>query len=350
MRIAMVSFNCCMRLTQTALVAKAAGHEVFIVSHIESAVRQFNDQFDGTATFHNWGQLKSILAAIKPDIVHVHDRPHKLPASLVDAHLEMPLVHDLHDMFSIMVPGVSAPDDSPFEDKSILGADGLVFVSGANQQTAMAKYGEALPPSMVVRSGVFSGFYISHRAARINSGVWGGGLYMEDPGTDRHYIDQREIVMRFNAVGQSAVIFHAPTDGPHVEESYRQVGALVGGMLNYQRLIFEYSRYDFGWYGQTEDHPQIHGTIPNKLFEYVAAGTPVVVINADEAGKFVEDNGIGVHIRRPEDIVYVHDRLEAIRPVVWEKRWQFTRDKECEALWPFYEKLIAAKKAKHARL
>jgi glycosyltransferase involved in cell wall biosynthesis len=344
MRICAVSLNFCIRATQTCLAARAAGHEVHAVVALEACGRQFNGQLDSIATFSTESQMLKAIENTRPDIIHVHDRPHQIPGTVLSREWPCPVVHDVHDMFSCMVPGQTAAEDSPFERDSLLKADGLVFVSEPNLQYAAKRYGQ-LPPSMVVKSAVSTKFFPPIRFPRIGSAVWGGGLYREDKGTPRNYIDQREIVSRFASVGQSATVYCAPADAG-VMEAYAACGAIMAGVQPYVTMLQAYSRYDFGWYGQTEDHQQIHDTLPNKLFEYVAAGLPVLVINAREAGRFVEEQGLGVHIRRPEDVVYVRDRLEALRPTLWEHRYAFTRENECRALWPWYEQLIRAKAGK----
>jgi glycosyltransferase involved in cell wall biosynthesis len=49
-------------------------------------------------------------------------------------------------------------------------------------------------------------------------------------------------------------------------------------------------------------------SLPNKLFEYVAAGIPVVASNFPEIGHFVESNGVGLCV----DPTSEHDVLKAI--------------------------------------
>ncbi len=346
MRIAIASWNLCMRATQSAMCAQDAKHEIGIFVPADAVGRQYTDLFSSACTFYNPEMYRKELKQFKPDLIWVHDRPHKFPALTIEIAAKelpgVPVVHDVHDMFSVRVPGTSAPEDSPFEAPSIKNADGLVFVSQANLDYAAERYAP-LPPALVVRSAVYSKLFPNHRGTPVGGAVWGGGLYTEPPKSDRSYIDQREICQRFRAVGITPFIYHAPCEMPSSPKDYSQAGCIVVGMRGYTDLCYDYTRYDFGWYGQTEDHRQIHDTIPNKLFEYVAGGLPVVVINAREAGKFVEDNHLGVHIRRPEDIIYRMDELDEIRRTCWTSRWEFTREKECEKLWPWMEGLVRAK-------
>ena len=337
MKIVAVSSNFCVRATQSCLAAKAVGHQVFLLVQPDAGRRQLNQHFDGISLFNTEAQLDALLRELKPDLIHVHDRPHAIPVLAMKHANGVPVVHDVHDMFSRMVPGGQAPEDSPYEKASILGAQGLVFVSQPNLDYAAAKYG-VLPPAVVVRSAVYSTLFPVVRLPRLAGAVWGGGIYLEPPQSPRFYIDQREIARRFIGVGIPASFHYPPTDPP-ILAAYADTGAVLCGERAYIPLLQEFGRYDFGWYGQVCDHPQIHDTLPNKMFEYIAAGLPVVAINAREAGKYLTEHGLGIHIRRPEDVVYHLDELRQMRQDVWERRWAFTRERECEALWPLYEKL-----------
>jgi hypothetical protein len=346
MRIALVSINLCVRARQTALAAMAKGHEVHLLVRSDAGLREFNDQATSIATFFTKSQFAAVLRIVKPDIILVHDRPHQIVSDLLEVRGEAsnaPIIHDVHDMFSLMVPGEKNADDSPFEDHSITDVDGLVFVSESNKRYAEARWPN-LPPSVVSRSAVLGRFFPNMRGPHLGGAVWGGGLYAEPPNSPRAYIDQRELIFRLASIGKSTTVYHAPLDVLGTDKQYEAAGAVLGGTRGFLEMLYSYSRYDFGLYGQTTDHPQIHGTIPNKLFEYTAAGIPTLVINADEAGRYVEEMGIGIHIRRPEDLIYVHDKLLALRPKVWERRWNITREKETEALWPLCEKLITARR------
>ena len=46
---------------------------------------------------------------------------------------------------------------------------------------------------------------------------------------------------------------------------------------------------------------------PNKLFEYIAAGVPVVAINADECADFITEYGFGIVVK---DLYELAERWE----------------------------------------
>lgn len=342
MRIAVPTFNLCIRAAQSALVAKAVGHEIHLVLHLSAAHRQLNERFDSISIFESREQMVAAIGNIAPDIIHVQDRPHQIAYDVLAADWDCPVVYDVHDFASQMVPGRIQPGDEG-EWWAIRRASGLVFVSEGHRRYAERTY-KKLGPNVVVPSNPCEEFLPKTRAPQLAAAVWEGGLFAEHEGSPRAYIDQRDIIRRFTTTGQACVIHGAQASGD-VERAYADAGAIIHAPQLYPALLSELSRYEFGWYGQAEDHDQVHDTLPNKVFEYVGAGIPVLVINAREAGKFIEEHGLGVHVRRPEDLVYAKPRLMGLKPALWERRHEFTREKWITPLWGLYESLTGKKGA-----
>jgi glycosyltransferase involved in cell wall biosynthesis len=76
--------------------------------------------------------------------------------------------------------------------------------------------------------------------------------------------------------------------------------------------------------------------MPNKLFEYVAAGIPVIACNSPEAERYVVDNGLGVSVDSIEDIPGIYDSHEEWREKVKEKREQFIMEREIDKVERIY--------------
>jgi len=83
--------------------------------------------------------------------------------------------------------------------------------------------------------------------------------------------------------------------------------------LPYLQLLRELTQYDFGvilWYrGATEEIYQT--SLPNKIFEYLATGLPVIVGPFRSLADFVETRGAGFSVQEPEQILErVDERFE----------------------------------------
>jgi hypothetical protein len=351
MRILFVSNNCCMRTQQTMMAAKRAGHEVHAVVALEAVAREFLREAKSVSVWYP-GDLSPIATVIKqlqPDIIQVHDRPHSLASAVVEEGLGIPVVCDPHD-----VEGFLGPITDHSEVRAILGADGLVWPSATYQEIMTRLYGSD-KPSVVVPSAVCTHLFPKERLPRRrNTAVWEGGMPIEAFDTDhpRRYIDQRQIVHAFKAAGLSCDMYILPIN-TRVSYVYETLGAHVRITHPFCELLRQMTAYDFGWHGQfPHNHRQTHSAMPNKMFEYIAAGIPVVEINAKEAGAFVEANNLGISIKEPGEIAKPENRkrLEGIRETLWERRWEFTREAATEPLWELCESLInppkAAKKEK----
>jgi len=83
--------------------------------------------------------------------------------------------------------------------------------------------------------------------------------------------------------------------------------------------------------------------MPNKLFEYIAAGIPTIVLNAKEAGEFVEKHELGVFIKDINDIPKIYADHQKYRRIVREKRHQFTAESQAEKIVRIYDSIISKK-------
>jgi glycosyltransferase involved in cell wall biosynthesis len=88
--------------------------------------------------------------------------------------------------------------------------------------------------------------------------------------------------------------------------------------------------------------------MPNKLFEYLAAGLPILVYGADEVAEFVSKHEVGVVVDKLEDIPKVYDEWPKYKKRVLEKRELFHVDTQAPAIKGVYEKLLGAEQAKDA--
>ena len=82
----------------------------------------------------------------------------------------------------------------------------------------------------------------------------------------------------------------------------------VHSKMLFDKLIPELGQYHWGFVGsQIPESYQDH-MVPCKLFDYMAAGIPVLVSNMKKAAEFVEREGIGIVLDNIEDIPKVYDR------------------------------------------
>lgn len=75
--------------------------------------------------------------------------------------------------------------------------------------------------------------------------------------------------------------------------------------VEYRNLLRKTAESTYGLLPWLNFYPQKSLSMPNKLFEYIAAGTPVICVENSDAAHLVEQNGLGiVYDGSCEDLVY----------------------------------------------
>ena len=129
---------------------------------------------------------------------------------------------------------------------------------------------------------------------------------------------------------------------------YRALADEVPGIFYYshlapEKLFEEIKQYDFGWTGFKDTLNTVHlGTVmPNKLFEYIACGLPVISFPHKALRNFLETQRMGLVI----DTVYgLAEQLQspemmAVRKNVRRHRWDFTVEVNMERIMRIYQQL-----------
>ena len=80
--------------------------------------------------------------------------------------------------------------------------------------------------------------------------------------------------------------------------------------VEYDKLIQEMSNYHWGFVGTHIEESYMNYVMPHKLFDYMASGIPIMVMNMKKTSEFVEREGVGVTIREFSDIQKYYDLWE----------------------------------------
>jgi len=319
MNVLFVTFHCCVRAFKSAMgVLAYDGTRVHTM-----AARCSNTTFQLglpgiTYYIADPENLKYSLQAVRDhygpfDVVHVHNEPNWPVLAVRDVFADTPLVLDCHDLDSMRRGGTALPPEGAqgaWEREAIAAADALVFPSHAYQERTAALYG-LTKPARVVYSAVPTGMIGMQQLPRIGGLVYQGGL----ADVSVIYRDYRHM---FATLSRAEVPVHCYPTGlsPELVEHYGAAGAVVMPTVSYATLLMQLSRYDAGLVGGPVDHPQWHMAMPNKLFDYLAAGIPVIVHKADECARFVREHNVGVVVDTVRDIPDAMQAINAYRPFV----------------------------------
>lgn len=332
MKIGFVSHHCCIRVIKQGIALSMAGHDVrFIQNRIANQkllnilpwVSFYTNELELAAKATNWDL----------DIIHVHNEPDWMTVVIKDVRPDLKIVHDCHDLETVRT---GKPDKD--EAKALNIADGLAFSSIGFLRHFDNFYGKDDRPKEVIYSMCLANFLCLRKLPRCNGIVYQGGSSVGAPEGFANYRDYREITKTLCTMGIPFYIYPA---GVEDVSPYRNVGAVVFPPLEYNSLMQQLNRYDWGLVASPIG-PQnaFNWAMPNKLFEYIMAGIPVIVLDLNEAGEFVKEHELGVVIESIDDVPKIYDQHEHYRQKVKEKRHLFTMESQVAKIENLYQRVL----------
>ena len=313
----------------------------------------------GDELFDRWWQLDldpaadldRVLREFRPALVHSHNLPDGLTVAALDVtDGRIPVIHDSHDMQSLrQTPyedGFPEPADPlVLEKRAVEESAALITVSQEMLEEIRARY------SVPARSRVFAN-YATERdlpltlpaSSRPRSGpcrvVYQGSL-----STNGGHYDLRAIFTALVTQGATLDIYPGRPSPDYVALSDATPGMTCHEPLEPSKLLQELAGYDFGWAGfnATLNGPHLDTVLPNKLFEYLGCGLPVLTLRHAALAAFVDEHGVGLVL----DSVYdLSGRLEqadvpALRTRVAATRERFTMGANIATILDLYDDLTA---------
>jgi glycosyltransferase involved in cell wall biosynthesis len=92
--------------------------------------------------------------------------------------------------------------------------------------------------------------------------------------------------------------------------------------------------------GNVYPTPHWNSTMPNKVFDYMAAGVPTVAINAKETGDFITKHDIGISVDSLEELKDRWGEERKCRKNLIKKRQQFVMDNHISKLEDLYRQFV----------
>jgi glycosyltransferase involved in cell wall biosynthesis len=315
----------------------------------------------GDDGFESWWRLGSdprpdlarVLHEFRPDLIHSHNLPDDLTvAALAVADGDAPVIHDVHDLQSLRSTpyedGFPPPDDPlTLERQALQGASAVVTVSGELLDEIVVRYGQPRQalvfPNYALRRDLPETLPpLAHVRRRTPRLVYQGTL-SENGG---HY-DLREI---FATIGSQGIRLDVYPSRPPSRSAYGALGGATGSVrlrrrLPPARLLEVLPGYDFGWAGLNASVNRAHldTALPNKAFEYLGCGLPILTLPHRALSRFVAEEGLGVTLESLEHLPEQLAQLDvaALRRRVASVRLRFTTEAKIQDLLDLYEKVAA---------
>ena len=211
---------------------------------------------------------------------------------------------DLHLSFNTNVKGLSHlnvktiqcvgdlkgyyPNNIKIEKKSIDISEKLVFVSNSQKKESIKIHGEYNKESHVIINGIVDELIPKSYLPKIDNGyiniVYSGTL-SGDKSNHRYFYDLFKKLSECENV--KLHLYPSLTGLPDIYKTLKNV--LIHESVSPYDLIKELSQYDIGLiYLNNNNKGILNSTMPNKLFEYLQAGLPIISGEYSEIVKFNE--------------------------------------------------------------
>ncbi len=278
-------------------------------------------------------------AAPRYDLIHCHNPPDMLVLTALATG--RPVVHDSHDITSLLHPGDRST--ALFEELANRRAHGRVYVSDQELEEARRLYDVDPEFSVVVPNLPVAAMLPARRLEKLSAAdggvhlVYEGGVTLQ-PDTIRSFMP---LLTRLAECGFHV---HIHPDHHNSDPAIKQAVASNPRMHWYpslppEELLTTLTRYDFGlipFAVPAQSRRHMDAALPNKLFEYLAAGLPVASVELYSVRRFLEQHEAGLIFNSAEDLQAKIKTYRQTRelPV-------YTMEKAVAPLIDLYAKLIA---------
>ena len=295
--------------------------------------------------------LGSVIDSFAPDVIHSHNLPDRLTVLALElAGERLPVIHDVHDMQSLRrtpyEDGFPEPADPlALERRAIEGAAALIAVSQELLDEIAARY--RMPARVLAYANYATLRDLPCELPAPERPSWGPPrlVYQGTLSVNGGHYDLRDLFQAVSADGLSLDVYPA-RDAPE----YRALAEELPRMrchetLTPARLLEELPAYDFGWAGfnDTLNGPHLDTALPNKAYEYVGCGLPLITLRHRALGRFVHERGVGISVDEVPGLCEQLERLElpALRRRVAAARGDLTVEANIDRVAGLYDELAA---------
>lgn len=278
------------------------------------------DQWYGTGDelFDDWWRLgpdvgpevASVIDRFRPEVIHSHNLPDRLTVTALErTGGEIPVVHDAHDLQSLRrtpyEDGFPEPADPLVaEQAAVEGCAALVSVSEEMVDQIRSRY--RLPPHLRTFANYALGRDLPpvlpdpgrppSRPPRI--------VYQGTLSTNGGHYDLRDLFRAVVAGGARLDIFPSRPAPAYQALAEECPGVRCLDQLDPRDLLRALPAYDFGWAGfnATLNGAHLDTVLPNKVFEYLGCGLPVLTLGHRAMARLIGELGVGVVLESVDDL------------------------------------------------
>jgi glycosyltransferase involved in cell wall biosynthesis len=301
-------------------------------------------------------ELRKIVDIHDINLIHSHNAPDTLTNLCLDLFSgEIPIVHDIHDLMSARKTayedGLSRANDVvnwlKEERRAIEHSDAVITVSDEIFNLAH-RQGYRLPEITHVYTNYTLERFVPLTLPQVEHNTKNRPIRIVYEGfisnNNSHY-DLRAIFQALAAEGIEVHIYPSRDNADYQTLADTTPNIIYHPSLAPKKLFDKITQYDFGWAGFNDTLNRVHldTVLPNKLFEYIACGLPVIGFQHKSLQRFLETHHLGLVV---DTVSGLADRLRApeiaaVRENVRARRWDFTVEANIGRIVDIYRQLCS---------
>lgn len=309
MNIGHCIYHSCSRVHKLAVAQVCKGHKCYLVNsylspgipwHVyEAAMRVFNWGEEGGDSVSG-AHVKRAIEILDPhvDIWHCHNQPDWW-VPLVKQVTKKPVIYDIHDRTSLIRPELS----TEMEEESIKLADGILTVSPKYLEEIRDKY-NIKKPSAYYYSMMPYGLLSLGEHEKECDVIYTGNLSTEK---------KRDLRSTFKFMVKSGINLRVFASDKTGRDNYLKSGLeaqVIRESVPFMKMLREVRKASIGFVGAQEPSDIMDGVAPNKFWEYLSCGVPVIVMNMPSIREQIVENGLGVYITHNDAIIGAVNDIE----------------------------------------
>lgn len=328
MRVLCVAHRICSR-TQKQLIALGGIMDVHLVTNMIPTANVFKS----VNYYQDVNGLRSALELFKDvDIVHCVSEPSWVLFAVKNVLGDKKVILDIHDA---QIWRSEKPEDASNEERLAFNwADGLIVPSQPCKEILALEQPTIVLPPYCNEQDINYGSW-----AYLGGIVYQGRVDVPDFLEFMNYCKYVDTCKEFEKAGLPFHIYTPLSDSEEHRNVYKDI-CRWHDKLPYSQLLKQLSLHDWGLCGNINPTREWDIAMPNKLFEYMAAGIPIIALNAKEVGECIERVGIGISVNSIAEIKERWDERDACQRRVIELRHDYTMEKHIGEVKELYKEVL----------